>query len=64
LNFDSRVLFLPPHLQDYLLVHELCHLQELNHGQRFWSLVAKTSPDHRALRRELRAVDRNTKFNK
>ncbi len=58
LNFDYRILFLPAHLQDYLLVHELCHLQELNHSKRFWALIARTVPNYQTLRRELRAVDR------
>lgn len=58
LSFDYRVLFLPPALQDYLLVHELCHLQEMNHGPRFWALVAQTIPDHRVRRSALRVLER------
>ena len=60
LNFDYRILFLPPHLQDYLLVHELCHLKELNHSKRFWSLVEETIPNYRSLRTQLRTVDRSS----
>lgn len=63
LNFDYRILFLPPHLQNYLLVHELCHLRELNHSKRFWSLVAKTVPNYRAMRAQLRSVDRASWLN-
>lgn len=55
LNFDYRILFLPPPLQDYLLVHELCHLQEMNHSKQFWLLVAQTIPEYRKLRKELQA---------
>src|SRR6185369_1027600 len=54
LNFNYKILFLPPHLADYLIVHELCHLKEFNHSPRFWSLVGQTVPDHKAIRRELR----------
>jgi len=54
LNFDYRILFLPPHLRDYLVVHELCHCVELNHSPRFWALVAHTVPAYRVCRRELR----------
>lgn len=54
LNFDYRILFLPPSLQDYLLVHELCHLKELNHSPEFWALVARMVPDHELRRSELR----------
>jgi len=53
LNFDYRIIFLPKHLQDYLLVHELCHLSEMNHSVRFWNRVAQTLPNHKALRKEL-----------
>lgn len=53
LNFDYRILFLPAHIQDYLLVHELCHLREMNHSPRFWNLVAQTVPNYPELRREL-----------
>ncbi len=56
LNFNYRVLFLPPHLADYIIVHELCHLAELNHSSRFWALVAEACPEYRARRRELRKV--------
>ena len=54
LNFNFRILFLPKHLQDYLIVHEICHLKEQNHSKNFWSLVAKTIPDYSKLRKELR----------
>ncbi|MDO8594239.1 MAG: M48 family metallopeptidase [bacterium] len=54
LNFNYKVVFLPPHLADYLVVHELCHLEELNHSSAFWSLVARTMPEHREMRKELR----------
>lgn len=54
LNFHVQLLRLPERLVDYLLVHELCHLREMNHSARFWALVAKTIPDYRACRHELR----------
>jgi predicted metal-dependent hydrolase len=54
LAFNYRILFLPPHLADYLVVHELCHLAEFNHSPVFWNLVAKKFPNYQELRRELR----------
>lgn len=54
LNFHYKVVLLPSALADYVLVHELCHLQELNHSKRFWSLVERTIPQYRILRRALR----------
>lgn len=57
LNFNYRILFLPPALQDYIIAHELCHLKEFNHSPAFWELLSKSVPDHRMLRKELRRLD-------
>lgn len=54
LSFNYQIAFLPPHLADYIIVHELCHTKEHNHGERFWSQVARTIPNHRELRKEIR----------
>ena len=56
LSFNYRLLLLPPHLCDYVIVHELCHLREMNHSPKFWALVAVTFPDYKALRREMRLL--------
>lgn len=54
LNFNVKIALLPARLADYIIVHELCHLKEMNHSPRFWKLVAQTFPDHKELRKELR----------
>lgn len=41
---------------DYVLVHELCHLRELNHGPRFYALMDAAMPDWRARKRDLESV--------
>jgi len=56
LNFNFRIIFLPRHLAEYVVVHELCHLKEMNHSSRFWAQVAKTIPNHKDLRKELRTL--------
>ena len=45
---------LPAHLRDYVIVHELCHLRELNHSPRFWQEVARICPQYRACQKELK----------
>lgn len=54
LNFNWKLVLLPQHLAAYVVVHELCHLVHFDHSPAFWSLVAKTFPEHRTLRKELR----------
>jgi len=56
LNFNYKIVNLPDEMRDYVIVHELCHLQELNHSQKFWLLVSKTVPNYRTLRRKLRDI--------
>lgn len=54
LNFNYRLIFLKPHMADYVIVHELCHLTEFNHSQEFWRLVGSIIPDYRQIRRYLK----------
>ncbi|MFA5746866.1 MAG: M48 family metallopeptidase [Candidatus Paceibacterota bacterium] len=54
LNFNYRIAFLPLRVLDYVIVHELCHLKEFNHSQKFWDLVAKAMPEHAKIRKELK----------
>jgi predicted metal-dependent hydrolase len=53
LSFNYRLGLLPDHCADYIIVHELCHLKEFNHSERFWDLVAQTIPNHREIRQEI-----------
>lgn len=57
LNFNYKIQFLPPHLRDYIIVHELCHLVHMNHGQEFWNLVGEQMPEYKSHASELRALD-------
>jgi predicted metal-dependent hydrolase len=56
LNFNYRIALLPERLADYIVVHEICHLKEMNHSRRFWDLVALSIPDHKTARKELRRL--------
>jgi predicted metal-dependent hydrolase len=56
LNFNYKIVFLRPDLQEYLIAHELCHLGEFNHSSKFWDLVAQTVPEYKKLRKEIRSM--------
>jgi predicted metal-dependent hydrolase len=54
INLNVKLLFLPAAVARYVLVHELCHLREMNHSRRFWALVAQHDPEARRHDRALR----------
>jgi predicted metal-dependent hydrolase len=54
LNFNYKLIYLSEKQIDYIIVHELCHLKEMNHSQKFWNLVAKVFPDHKEIRKDLK----------
>ncbi len=56
LNFNYKILYLPEQLQDYVIVHELCHLKQLNHSPKFWNLVASILPDYSDLKSNIRTI--------
>lgn len=47
LNFNCLLMLVPPEVRDYVIVHELCHLKEMNHSPRFWAEVEKIVPAFR-----------------
>ncbi len=53
-----RLIHVPLRLVDYVVAHELAHLRELNHSQRFWALVESVYPGCRAARRELNRLEK------
>jgi len=60
LNFSYRLAVLPDDLARYIVIHELCHLKELNHSFRFWQLVAQTCPDYLTKRKQLRLISQGS----
>lgn len=56
LNFNYKILLLPQRHADYIIVHELCHLKEFNHGKRFWNLVAQTIPEYEKIVAQLKVL--------
>lgn len=56
LNFNCQLMRLPEELQDYVVVHELCHRKEMNHSSDFWKEVEYIMPDYQERRARLKQV--------
>jgi len=54
ISLNSALLFLPPTLVRYVMVHELCHMIEPNHSPRFWRLVEQYMPGSKDIRKTIR----------
>lgn len=59
INLSLFLMLLPYKFIDYVMLHELCHLREMNHSPRFWALLDSfTEGKAKTLRRELREYAR------
>ena len=56
LSLNAGLLFLPPHLVRYVLLHELCHTTRMDHSPAFWKRLERIEPEAHALREELRSA--------
>jgi hypothetical protein len=54
INLNLRLVSLPQELQDYVMLHELCHLKYLNHSPQFHALLESVCPGHRALEKQIK----------
>jgi predicted metal-dependent hydrolase len=54
LSFNYRLMKFRKEAIDYVIIHELCHLKEMNHSKKFWDLVEGFCPDYVNLKKELR----------
>lgn len=45
ISLNAKLIFMPENLSDNIILHELCHRKELNHSERFWSLMQHFRPD-------------------
>ena len=62
LSFNWRLLLAPPEILDYVVEHEVAHLDVQDHSQRFWRLVASRCPDWREHERWLRGHGHALRF--
>ncbi|HTL49010.1 MAG TPA: SprT family zinc-dependent metalloprotease [Verrucomicrobiae bacterium] len=58
ISLNRKLLFLPPRLVRYILVHELCHTAHLDHSRHFWKRVASFEPGWKDLQRDMRSAGR------
>ena len=56
LNFNWKLILLPPELLDYVVVDELAHRKEMNHSAAFWKVVEEVLPDYRERRKALKEI--------
>jgi predicted metal-dependent hydrolase len=54
IRLNWRLIQMPAHLVDYVVAHEVAHLVEMNHSDRFWRVVGEVMPDYAARRKQLR----------
>ncbi len=62
LSFNWRLMLAPPNVLDYVVVHELCHLEHMNHSKDFWACVESILPDYRIYRKWLKEHGHELKF--
>ncbi|QQS36513.1 MAG: M48 family metallopeptidase [Ignavibacteriales bacterium] len=56
LSFNSRLMKFDKDVIDYVIVHELCHLKEMNHSKKFWKLVGEIIPEYKYFVKRLRSM--------
>lgn len=56
ISLSWRLIAAPPDAIHYVIVHELCHMRELNHSPAFWAWVERYVPDWRAQKEKLAKV--------
>jgi predicted metal-dependent hydrolase len=59
IRLNWRLIHTPPHLIDYVVIHELAHLQEMNHSTAFWNIVKTLCPNFKIAKKELTQLAKN-----
>ena len=56
ISFNYKLMRYREEVIDYVIIHELCHLKEMNHSRGFWELVGEICPDYKTLKKELKKL--------
>ncbi|HEX21681.1 MAG TPA: M48 family peptidase [Actinobacteria bacterium] len=56
ISFNWRLIMAPTHIIDYIVIHELCHIEQKNHSKKYYNLLSTFQPEYKEYRRELRAI--------
>lgn len=57
LNFNCLLMLADTEAIDYVVIHELCHIKELNHSKRFWSLVEVYMPNYKEVQKHIKSME-------
>src|ERR1700677_3258085 len=55
LSFNWRLIFAPIEILEYVIVHEMCHIIQMNHSKKFWVVVENIYPNYKAAKSWLKA---------
>ena len=55
LSFNYKLMKYREEIIDYVIIHEMCHLKEMNHSKNFWALVENLCPNFKSLKKELKS---------
>ncbi len=56
ITLNAKLLFLPQHIVEYVMIHELCHVKEMNHTKRYWQLLARHCSQYLKYDKQLREM--------
>lgn len=62
IQYNWKIILAPPHIIDYLVVHELAHIKHHNHSSRFWRLVESLVPNYKACKQWLNKQGRTLRI--
>ena len=55
LSFNYKLMYFNSKIIDYVIIHELCHLREMNHSKEFWKIVEGMMPDYKTYKQQLKS---------